>query len=145
MKVRTFVTSCAAVLAVAVGAVSLPASADEAQAASAQETAAHAAAIQRHVNAYRARDLDAFTATFAPNAVVVANGIRAQGRGEIRAFYSANFVPDAPSIRINASYMDGSQLYMETAYIQSDGQEMCCSQAFYTVKNGLITRLDVTG
>ncbi|MEP2737274.1 MAG: nuclear transport factor 2 family protein [Erythrobacter sp.] len=140
--------AAAAVFLTAGSAMSLPVHAAEAQPVSAQETAAHAAAVQRHINAYRARDLDAFTATFAPDAIVVANGIPARGRAQIRSFYAANFAPDAPTVRVNASYMsdDGGsrRLYMETAYILSDGQEMCCSQTFYTVKNGLITRLDVT-
>ncbi len=111
----------------------------------ADNTAAYASVIQGHLDAYRARDFDAFVATFAPDALVVANGIPAQGRASIRAFYAANFAPEAPTIRINASYMDGGRLYLETAYVLSDGNEMCCSQAYYTVENGLITRLDVTG
>ncbi|MEO9463376.1 MAG: nuclear transport factor 2 family protein [Marinomonas sp.] len=119
------------------GALAIPVKADD--------TAAYASVIQGHVNAYRARDLDAFVATFAPDAVVVANGIPARGRASIRAFYAANFSPNAPTIRINASHMDGGRLYMEAAYIMADGSEMCCSQAHYTVENGLITRLDVTG
>lgn len=74
----------------------------------------------------------------------MANGIPARGHAQIRSFYAANFAPGAPNLRITASYMEGGRLFLETSFVMADGSELCCSQAFYTVENGLITRLDVS-
>lgn len=113
--------------------------------AAADDTASYASTVQRHVDTYRAGDLDGFMATFSDDAVVVANGMSAHGKAQIRAFYAANFAPGAPAIRIVSSSMLGQKLFLEIAYILPDGSEMCCSQSLYTVENGLITRINVIG
>ena len=116
-----------------------------AQPVSAVAEEAESAVVQRHVDAYRARDIDAFVRTFAPDAIVVANGLVAEGRSEIREFYKLNFAPEAPKIRVVSSGRIGETIYIEAAYVFPTGQEMCCSYSEYTVKDGMISFLTVSG
>ncbi len=110
---------------------------------------AKVAAVQRHVDAYRSGDLDRFVATFTADARVVANGIVATGRAEIRALYAANFAPGAPSIRITDSGIEGGAVFLSVGYVFEDGQEMCCSYTEYEIDlasdGGQISALRSTG
>lgn len=116
---------------------------DRAKAAAEEQAsnAAKAAVVQRHVDAYRARDLDRFIATFAPDAEVHANGLIAVGHDQIRAFYKLNFAPNAPRIVIKNSGMSGPYVYLAVAFITGDGEELCCSHSEYEVTDGRITFL----
>ncbi|MFL0357043.1 nuclear transport factor 2 family protein [Erythrobacter sp. GH1-10] len=107
--------------------------------------AAKARAVQEHVDAYRSGDLDRFVSTFTADATVVANGIVASGRQEIRALYSYNFVPGAPRVEIVESGMNGDRVYITVSYVFEDGGERCCSYSEYTVKGGKIARLETSG
>ncbi|MCK0128771.1 nuclear transport factor 2 family protein [Erythrobacter sp. F6033] len=107
------------------------------------QTPAAARAVQAHVDAYRARNLDRYVRTFAPNAVVTMNGVvLANGHEEIRALYRLNFTEDAPKIRIDDSGMTGDRVYLSVGYVFANGSEECCSYSEYTVSGGKITRLD---
>lgn len=102
-------------------------------------------AVQAHVDAYRTGNLERFLTTFAPDAVVVANGVVATGRNEIRELYRMNFIPGAPSIRIVESGKEGETVYLTIAYTFADGGERCCSYSQYTVRNGRIVYLEAHG
>jgi len=134
-------------LAGVVGAMLLMAGPVMAPAPTAANTddAAAASAVQRHVDAYESGSLDAFVATFTPDATVVGNGMIAKGRTQIRALYAANFVPDAPTIRITESGMNGEKVYLRVAYDLDDGSSVCCSYSEYTVRNGKIAYLVAVG
>ena len=103
-----------------------------------------AATVQAHVDAYRSGDLDRFVRTFAKDATVIANGIKARGHTQIKAFYWQNFKEGAPSIRVTESGKVGSNIYIVTAYDYEDGRTLCCAYSEYVVRDGKITYL-VTG
>ena len=125
----------AALLALLAGSMPLaPASAQQAE----------AAVVQRHVDAYRAKDMKAFLETFASDAVVIYGGMQFQGRVEIREIYRLNFAPDAPRIKIRASGGDEYIVWIQTAYVLESGQELCCGYSEYTVENGKIVMLVVS-
>ncbi|EAQ29560.1 lysyl-tRNA synthetase [Erythrobacter sp. NAP1] len=107
--------------------------ASETASAEAQQ-AAKIAAIQRHVDAYRSGDLDAFVATFAPDAIVRADGFVAMGRDQIRALYELNFIPGAPQLKVLDSGVNGENIYLSVSYVFEGGQEMCCSYSEYEVR-----------
>ncbi|MEL7189243.1 MAG: nuclear transport factor 2 family protein [Pseudomonadota bacterium] len=109
------------------------------------EVKAKAQAVQRHIDAYRSRDLDRFVATFAPNAQVYANGMVATGHKQIREFYRLNFAPGAPKISIRESGMAGPYVYVTIGYVTKDGNEVCCSYSEYEVIEGKITYLSASG
>lgn len=134
---------------IAFGAV--PAIAEEPAAAPVEQTQqqadaqAKAKAVQRNVDAYRARDLDRFVATFASDAEVYANGMVAKGHKQIRALYALNFAPGAPRIRIKDSGFSGSFVFISAAYIDGDGKELFYSYSEYEVIDGKITYLSASG
>lgn len=101
--------------------------------------------IQAQVDAYRARDMDAFIATFAKDARVEANGMVAVGHAQIRAFYALNFKKGAPTVKIVDSGMSGPNVYITASYTFSNGREECCSYSEYTVENGKVTQLVAIG
>ncbi|AWW74257.1 hypothetical protein CD351_07415 [Erythrobacter sp. KY5] len=108
--------------------------ASETVSADAQQ-AAKIAAIQRHVDAYRSGDLDAFVATFAPDAVVRADGFVAMGREQIRALYELNFIPGAPQLKVHESGVKGENVFLSLGYVFEGGREMCCSYSEYEITN----------
>ena len=97
--------------------------------------------LNRHLKAYKDRDLDRFVATFAPDAEVYSNGMIARGRKEIRAFYKLNFVPGAPRIVVESRDANEQYVFLSVRYLFSDGQEHCCSLSEYEIKDGTITYL----
>ncbi|MCP5397349.1 MAG: nuclear transport factor 2 family protein [Sphingomonadaceae bacterium] len=113
--------------------------------ASVQAQDARVTVVQAHVDRYKARDLDGFMRTFAPDAVVVANGITARGKGQIRQFYALNFAPKAPTIKIEGSGWNGEAIYLQVRYNFADGQTLCCSYTEYTVRDGKITYVNASG
>ncbi|MDY7098119.1 MAG: nuclear transport factor 2 family protein [Pseudomonadota bacterium] len=113
-----------------------------AQPVAAKESAA--AVVQAHIDAYRSGNIDRFVATFSSDAVLIANGIKAKGRAQIKAFYASNFGDGAPSIRVTESGKVGDNIYIVTAYDFPDGTTMCCAYSEYVVRGGKITYL-VTG
>ena len=109
------------------------------------QAAARIEAVQRHVDAYRSRNLDRFVATFTPDAEVYANGMVARGHEEIRALYRLNFTPGAPSIKVHESGLSGNFVYLSVGYVLSSGEEMCCSYSEYEVRDGKISYLAASG
>ena len=100
--------------------------------------------IRHHIDAYRARDLDRFVASFAPDAEVYANGIRAKGHNEIRALYRLNFAPNTPKIRIQGQSTTPDFIILTVGYILPTGEEICCSISEYEVIGGKITYLSAS-
>lgn len=130
---------------VAVTPVLSAAAQDAAEASAPAKASAEAVVVQRHVDAYKARDMKAFLQTFTADAVVNYDGLEFRGYSEIRKIYSANFAPDAPRMVIHSSGQDGSNVWIQTGYVFSNGEQMCCGLSEYTVENGKITYLYVTG
>ncbi len=131
--------------AASAAAQSNPEPADVVQQASDTEAGEKIVVIQDHVDAYRARDLDRFIATFAPDAEVYANGLVAVGRAEIRALYRLNCAPNAPTIRVYESGSAGEFIYLSIAFVLSSGEELCCTYSEYEVVDGKITYLAASG
>lgn len=103
------------------------------------------AVVQAHIDAYRARNLNAFLGTFSDDAVLVYQGLTFRGRSEIRTAFSLNFQPDAPTIYLVDSGIQGEQVWMQAGYTFADGSDMCCSLSRYTVRGGKIVHLEVSG
>ena len=101
--------------------------------------------VQRHVDAYRAGDLERFVATFAHDATVNVNGVEVTGHSRIHAMYRENFKEGAPTIRIEDSGMSDEIIYLTVAYVFEDGSEECCSYSEYTVVDGKIVFLRTSG
>lgn len=100
--------------------------------------------VQEAINAHRARNLDRFMATFASDAVVIANGMTARGLREIRALYASNFAPDAPELIVVDSGVSEGQIWTSTGFVFRNGGELCCFLSRYTIEDGLVKRLVVT-
>lgn len=94
--------------------------------------------VQRHVDAYRAGDLERFVATFAPDATVIVNGEEIRGHSRIYAFYRSAFADGANTIRITESDMRGDRIFLTVAYDFGDGAERCCSYHEFLVIDGKI-------
>ena len=104
-----------------------------------------ASVVQRHIDAYRARNMTEFLKTFAPDAVVNYEGMEFRGHTQIRKVYSANFTPDAPKVVIYSSGGENGAVWIETGYVFPNGEELCCGFSEYTVANGKITYVSVSG
>jgi len=100
--------------------------------------------VQRHIDAYRAGDLDRFVATFAHDATVVVDGEEVTGQSRIHSLYRTKFAEDAPTIRIEDSGMTDGQIYLTIAYVFEDGSEECCSYSEFTIIDGKIVFLQTT-
>jgi len=100
-----------------------------------------AAAVQRHVDAYRSGDIDRFLATFTSDATVTVNGVTFAGRAEFKKAYALNFRPGAPKIEIVDSGMSGPNIYITSLFRRPDGSEICCAYEEYTVRDGKIARI----
>ena len=100
-------------------------------------------AVQTHVDVYRSWDLDAFVDTFTEDATVMVDGVAANGHGEIRKFYAANFEAEPHSIKIIESGIRKGLVYLTISYTFEDGYERCCSYSEYFVKDGKIDYLKV--
>lgn len=108
-------------------------------ASSDQDIAARVAVVQRHVDAYRAGNLDRFVATFTPDAEVYAPGFVAVGRDQIRASYRLNFAPGAPRIRIHSSEVAGDLVFLTIGYVSPAGEELFCAYSEYGVTGDRIS------
>ncbi|MDJ0642648.1 MAG: nuclear transport factor 2 family protein [Erythrobacter sp.] len=94
--------------------------------------------VQRHVDAYRAGDLERFVATFAPDATVIVNGEEIKGHSRIHAFYRSSFEAGPNTIRITESSMEQDRIFLTIAYDFGDGTERCCSYHEFLVVDGKI-------
>jgi len=101
--------------------------------------------VQRQFDAYNAQDLEAFCATYADDCVIAAYGGAAlqTGKAEIRARYSKTF-SDFPKNRAWST----NRIALGDVVIDHEKGERSPEGPFfeavviYTVKNGLIARVD---
>ena len=100
--------------------------------------------VQAQLDAYNAQDLDAFCACFAPDCVVAdLNGaVTQRGIDEIRERYAALFALHPQNrARIANRAAVGDVVIDHEQISRSPGQSFE-ALAIYTVKNGLIARVD---
>ena len=101
--------------------------------------------VQRQLDAYNAQDMDAFLATYAPDCVIAdLNGAVTQnGRDEIHARYKAMFAqyPQNKARLVNRIAKGDVVIDHEDVSRGPDGPRLE-AVAIYTVKNGLIARVD---
>lgn len=139
MRVLFLVSGAMALAFGSLAAAQAPAASDEQrrQEASAED----AAAVQRHVDAYRSGDINRFLATFTSDATVTVNGVTFAGRAELKKAYALNFRPGSPKIEIIESGMSGPNIYITSLFRRSDGSEICCAYEEYTVHDGKIAKI----
>lgn len=113
-------------------------------------SAAHASAaavevVQRQFDAYNAQDMDAFLATYAPDCQICdLNGAVTQnGREEVRARYAAMFAqyPENKARLVHRMALGDVVIDHEDVVRGPNGPRLEAI-AIYTVKNGLIARVD---
>lgn len=109
------------------------------------EDAKALATVEQHIASYRTGNLDRFVATFAPNAEVYANGMEARGHKEIRAIFALNFAKGAPKVRVEEIEVSNGMVYVTTAYVFANGEEICCALSEYEVVDGKIAYLSASG
>lgn len=101
--------------------------------------------VQRQLDAYNAQDMEAFIATYAPDCQICdLNGAVTQnGRDEIRARYGAMFeqYPQNKANLVNRMTLGDVVIDHEEVVRGADGPRFQAI-AIYTVKNGLIARVD---
>lgn len=101
--------------------------------------------VQRQFDAYNAQDLEAFLATYAPDCQICdLNGAVTQnGHGDIRARYAAMFAqyPENKAVLVNRMALGDVVIDHEDVVRGPNGPRLE-AVAIYTVKNGLIARVD---
>ncbi|HXJ02861.1 MAG TPA: nuclear transport factor 2 family protein [Micropepsaceae bacterium] len=101
--------------------------------------------IQRQLDAYNAQDLDAYVACYAPDVVVAGlNGsVTEKGREALRARYAKAFAtfPENKARLVNRMAV-GSTVIDHEDVSRGPGKERFEIIAIYTVKDGLIARVD---
>jgi len=101
--------------------------------------------IQRQLDAYNAQDLDAYVVCYAPDVVVAGlNGpVTETGREALRARYAKAFAtyPENRARLINRIAVGNTVIDHEDVS-RGPGKEQFEIIAIYTVKNGLIARVD---
>ncbi len=101
--------------------------------------------VQRQLEAYNAQDMDAFLATYAPDCQICdLNGAVTQnGREEIRARYAAMFAqfPENKARLVHRMSLGDVVIDHEDVVRGPNGPRLEAI-AIYTVKNGLIARVD---
>lgn len=101
--------------------------------------------VQRQFDAYNAQDLEAFLATYAPDCQICdLNGAVTQnGHADIRARYAAMFAqyPENKARLVNRMALGDIVIDHEDVVRGPNGPRLEAI-AIYTVKNGLIARVD---
>lgn len=101
--------------------------------------------VQRQVEAYNAQDLDAFCATYAEDCVIAdLNGAASQrGQAELRARYGAMFAQYPRNEAHIVRRMALGDVVIDHEHVaRSPTGPYLEAIAIYTVKNGLIARVD---
>lgn len=100
--------------------------------------------VQRQLDAYNAQDIDAFCACFSADCVLVElNGtVTQQGGDAIRARYQTLFAayPENHAALVNRVVV--GDVVIDHEDITRSPRERINAAAIYTVKNGLIARVD---
>ncbi|MEE4199516.1 nuclear transport factor 2 family protein [Erythrobacter sp.] len=141
----------ACVLAAGCAAFAMPASLGAQSATEASAVSAPAseqeriAVVQQHIEAYRSGDIDRFVATFAPDAIVRADGFVAMGRDQIKRLYELNFEPGAPQLKVHRKGVDGDLVTVSHGYVLADGQELCCTVSEYRIVDGKVSLVETRG
>ena len=101
--------------------------------------------VQRQLDTYNAQDLEAFLATYAPDCVICdLNGAVTQnGIGDIRTRYAAMFAqyPENKARLVHRMAL-GDVVIDHEAVVRGPNGPRLEAIAIYTVKNGLIARVD---
>jgi uncharacterized protein (TIGR02246 family) len=101
--------------------------------------------VQRQLDAYNAQDIEAFMVTYAPDCQICdLNGAVTQnGHADIRARYSAMFAqfPENHARLVNRMTL-GSVVIDHEDVVRGPNGPRLDAIAIYTVKNGLIVRVD---
>ena len=100
--------------------------------------------VQAQLEAYNAQDIDAFCATYAPDCVIAdLNGAVTQhGREEIRARYAAMFAQYPQNRARIVSRMALGGVVIDHEEVRRNADLRLEAIAIYTVRNGLIARVD---
>ncbi|MBU6371689.1 MAG: nuclear transport factor 2 family protein [Alphaproteobacteria bacterium] len=104
-----------------------------------------AAIAQKQLDAYNAQDLDAYMACFTPDCVIAdLNGAVTQnGAGEIRARYAAMFAKFPQNkAELLHRIAHGTVVIDHERVVRAPGGEVFEAVAIYTVRDGLIARVD---
>lgn len=100
--------------------------------------------VQAQVEAYNAQDLDAFCACFASDCVIAdLNGaVTQEGAGQIRERYAAMFAQYPENKAQIVSRMAVGDVVIDHERIQRSPELRLEAIAIYTVRDGLISRVD---
>lgn len=101
--------------------------------------------VQRQLDAYNAQDMDAFLATYAPDCQIsdLNGAVTQNGRAEIQSRYRAMFAqyPQNKARLVNRISLGDVVIDHEDVMRSPEGPQLQ-AVAIYTVKNGLIARVD---
>jgi len=101
--------------------------------------------VQKQFEAYNAQDLEAFCATYAPDCVIadLHGAVPQSGRDEVRARYAKMFgeFPQNKARLVNRMSKGDVVIDHEDVVRGPNGPQLEAI-AIYTVKNGLIARVD---
>ena len=103
-------------------------------------------AIDRHIDAYNCRDIDALANGFAPDAVLISDGTRVAGRDDIVALFSTTFAAAWRSaLRVTGAVIDDGTAACEMTETLHSGPQRHRRElvAIFTVEGGAIVRARV--
>jgi uncharacterized protein (TIGR02246 family) len=100
--------------------------------------------VQAQLEAYNAQDLDAFCACFAKDCVIgdLNGAITQEGAGQIRERYEAMFAQYPENKAHIVSRMAAGNVVIDHERIQRSPELRLEAIAIYTVRDGLISRVD---
>jgi len=100
--------------------------------------------VQRQLEAYNAQDLDGFCVCFAKDCVIAdLNGaISQEGLGQIRERYAATFAQVPANKASIVSRMAVGDVVIDHEIVQRSRKLRIEAIAIYTVRDGLISRVD---
>jgi len=113
--------------------------APQSAAANEAQVAATAAVVQRALDAWRAGDFEGWIANFAPEVIVITDGLSIEGREQLREVYGAVFDAGVPASHILESGWADGALYVRQREFLPDGTLIGVTYGEYTVANGQIT------
>lgn len=102
--------------------------------------------VQAQLEAYNAQDLDAFAANYAEDVIIadVGGAVTTEGRETLVAKYAEVF-KKFPQNKVNLAHriVIGAEKVLDHEEVLRDGEAVAFEVvAIYTVKNGLIQRVD---
>ena len=100
--------------------------------------------VQAQLEAYNAQDLDAFCACFAKDCVIadLYGAVTQEGAGQIRERYEAVFAQYPENKAHIVSRMAAGNVVIDHERIQRSPELRLEAIAIYTVRDGLISRVD---